>query len=79
MQILTTRHFDRAFMKAPSDIKRAFLKQAEFLLSDLQHPSVRSKKYDKTRWQARVTRDWRLYFRIEGATYIMLDIMQHPK
>ena len=49
MQIITTRHFDRAYAKAPADIKRAFLKQAGFLLADLQHPSLRAKKYDEVR------------------------------
>ena len=79
MQIVTTRHFDRAYAKAPADIQRAFLKQASFLLADLQHPSLRAKKYDVVRWQARVTSDWRFYFRIEGDTYLLLDIMRHPK
>jgi hypothetical protein len=79
MQIITTRHFDRAYAKASTDIQRAFLKQASFLLADFQHPSLRAKKYDATRWQARVTRDWRFYFRIEGETYLLLDIMRHPK
>jgi hypothetical protein len=43
---VTTRHFDRAYTKAPADIQRAFLKQAGFLLADLQHPSLRAKKYN---------------------------------
>jgi hypothetical protein len=79
MQIRTTPHFDRSFAKAPAAIKRAFFKQAAFLLGDIRHPSLRAKKYDGERWQARVTRDWRFYFRIEGDTYILLDIMAHPK
>ncbi len=31
-------------------------------------PGLHSKKYDEARdiWQARVTRDWRFYFTIEG-------------
>ena len=79
MQIRTTRHFDRAYAKAPPVIKRALLKQASFLLDDIQHPSLRAKKYDAERWQARVSRDWRFYFRIEGDIYVLLDIMPHPK
>jgi len=43
MQIRTTRHFDRAYANAPSAIKRAFLKQAAFLLADIRHPSLRTK------------------------------------
>ena len=79
MRILTTRHFDRAYDKAPPAIQRALLKQVAFLQDDLHHPSLRAKKYDAERWQARVSRDWRFYFRIEGDTYILLDIIPHPK
>ncbi|MEK7560440.1 MAG: hypothetical protein AAB539_00600 [Patescibacteria group bacterium] len=79
MQILATRHFDRAYAKAPPAIKRALLKQVAFLRHDIQHPSLRAKKYDAERWQARVTRDWRFYFRIEGDAYILLDLIAHPK
>lgn len=79
MQIRTTSHFDRSYAKAPPAMKRAFLKQVAFLLDDIRHPSLRAKKYDAERWQARVTRDWRFYFRIEGDAYMLLDIMRHPK
>jgi hypothetical protein len=30
-------------------------------------------------WQARINRDWRFYFRIEGDVYYILDLMPHPK
>lgn len=78
MQIRTTRHFDRAYAKAPPAIKQALRKQAAFLLDDIQHPSLRAKRYDGKRWQAQVNRDWRFYFRIEEDTYILLDIISHP-
>jgi mRNA-degrading endonuclease RelE of RelBE toxin-antitoxin system len=77
MQILTTSHFDRSYAKAPPAIKRAFLKQVAFLLDDIRHPSLRAKKYDAERWQARLSRDWRFYFRIDADTYILLDIIPH--
>lgn len=79
MQIRTTPHFDRSYAKTPAAVRRAFLKQVAFLLADLRHPSLHAKKYDNERWQAGVNRDWRFYFRIEGDTYILLDIMAHPK
>lgn len=43
--------------------------------------TLHAKKYDETadRWQARVTRDWRFYFSIEGDTYTLQDIIRHPK
>jgi hypothetical protein len=70
MQLRTTSHFDRSYANAPPAIKRAFLKQVAFLLADIRHPSLRAKKYDAERWQARVTRDWRFDFRIEEDAYI---------
>jgi plasmid maintenance system killer protein len=57
------------------------LKQAGFLVQNLSHPSLRAKKYDETkdRWQARVNRDWRFYFSIENDTYVVVDIIPHPR
>lgn len=79
MKVLFTARFYRSFADAPEDIKKAFEKQLSNLLRDLRHPSIRAKKYDAIRWQARVTRGWRFYFRIEDDTYVVLDIMAHPK
>jgi hypothetical protein len=79
MNVLFTARFERSYSDAPAAIKRAFDKQLAFLLTNLRHPSLRAKKYDEERWQARVTRDWRFYFRIAGDTYVLLDIMAHPK
>jgi mRNA-degrading endonuclease RelE of RelBE toxin-antitoxin system len=79
MKVLFTARFERSYRRAPAAIQRAFDKQLAFLLNNLQHPSLRAKKYDQDRWQGRVTRDWRFYFRIDGDTYILLDLMAHPK
>jgi hypothetical protein len=42
---------------------------------------LRAKKYDEAtdRWQARVNRDWRFYFRIIDDTYYILKLLPHPK
>jgi hypothetical protein len=50
-------------------------------LRDLNHPGLHAKKYDEARdiWQARVNGGWRLYFRIEGDTYVLESIRSHPK
>jgi hypothetical protein len=70
-----------AYAAAPPKIQKAFLKQVGFLVQNLSHPSLRAKKYDEARdrWQARVNRDWRFYFSIENDTYVVLDIIPHPK
>jgi len=79
MRLLYTERFRRSYETAPAHIQRAFQKQTRFLLQNLRHPSLRTKKYDKNRWQARVDGGWRFYFRVEGDTYILLDLIPHPK
>ena len=81
MLALKTRGFNRQYVTSPREIQDAFDKQLGYLLQDLRHPSLRAKKYNPTSgiWQARVTRGWRFYFSIEGDTYILLDIIPHPK
>ena len=66
---------------APSNVRKAFFKQIKFLAVNLHHPSLHAKKYDERRdlWQARVTKDWRFYFVIQSDTYIVLDVIPHPK
>ena len=62
-------------------IRKAFYKQAAFLVQNLQYPSLHAKKYNEAedKWQARVTRDWRFYFKIVGDTYVITGITPHPK
>ena len=81
MRLRYSPHFLRNYNKAPAMIRRLFDKQAILLLENLGHPSLRAKKYDEARdlWQARVTRDWRFYFTIEGDTYHLHEIRPHPK
>lgn len=79
MRLVYTERFRRSYETASPQIQQTFLKQAGFLLQNLRHPSLRAKKYDDVRWQARVNSGWRFYFRIEGDAYILLDIIRHPK
>lgn len=62
-------------------IQKKFWKQLKFLLSNIRHPSLCAKKYNEARdiWQARVDKDIRFYFQIQGETYFLLDIKNHPK
>ena len=66
---------------AAPPIQRAFIKQVNFLARNLQHPSLRAKKYDESQdlWQARINDDWRFYFIIEDDVYVIQDIIPHPK
>jgi mRNA-degrading endonuclease RelE of RelBE toxin-antitoxin system len=71
----------RSYRAAPPAVRKAFEKQARLLVENLQHPSLYAKKYSEAEdiWQARVNRQWRFYFSIAGDTYIIRDIMPHPK
>lgn len=73
--------FKASFRKFPVEIRKKFYKQANFLLGDIRHPSLRAKKYDEARgiWQARIDRNAHFYFLIEGDVYILLDVKYHPK
>ena len=81
MQVRTTSRFDRHYLDAPRTVQNAFDKQLKYLLQNLLHPSLRSKKYDETQgiWQARVNKGWRFYFTIEVDVIQILDIIPHPK
>jgi mRNA interferase RelE/StbE len=76
-----SQRFLRQYADAPAEVKRAFDKQVALLLQNGLHPSLRVKKYrgTETLWQARVNRDWRFYFTIEGGEYRMHEIVPHPK
>jgi mRNA-degrading endonuclease RelE of RelBE toxin-antitoxin system len=71
----------KALGDAPADIRKAFFKQVKFLEQDLRYPSLQAKKYDEANdlWQARVNKGWRFYFNIVDDTYIIRDIIPHPK
>ena len=81
MKLRFTERADRDYADLPVSIRAAFGKQLRFLLVNLRHPSLRAKKYSESLdvWQARVTRDWRFYFKIEGDEYVILSIIPHPK
>jgi len=66
---------------APRNVQRAFEKQLRFLVDNLLHPSLHAKKYDESNdlWQARVNKDWRIYFTIIDDTYRIEKIIPHPK
>jgi mRNA-degrading endonuclease RelE of RelBE toxin-antitoxin system len=81
MKIIYTPHFKRNYKSLNKEVKKKLKKQINFLLNNLRHPSLRSKKYDEKRriWQARVNGNYRFYFLIKGDTYILLEIKPHPK
>ena len=81
MKLSYTRNALGTLNNLPVSIRKAFYKQAAFLVANLHHPSLHAKKYNEAedKWQARVNRSWRFYFTIKGDTYIISDIIPHPK
>ena len=81
MMVRYSHRFLQQYAAAPPEVRKAFDKQSRLLLENLNHPSLRAKKYDKALdlWQARVNRSWRFYFTIEGGEYRLHAIKTHPK
>lgn len=81
MKYSFTSRFIRSYHTFPVNIQKKFNKQLKYLLDNLKHPSLRTKKFDKEKgiWQSRVDKGIRFYFLIEGDTYIILDIQHHSK
>lgn len=81
MRVVFTDPFLRHLKKLPEPLRRKFEKQLVSLLRNLLYPSLHAKKYDKERdiWQARVNGSYRFYFQIKNDTYIILNILKHPK
>ena len=81
MKIVLSDRAADAIADASEPVQKAFHKQLRFLASNLNHPSLRAKKYDVTNdaWQARVNRDWRFYFVIRDDIYFITDVIPHPK
>ncbi len=71
----------RQYAKLHTTVQDRFDKQLGLLLMNLQHPSLRAKKYSEAEniWQARVNDHYRFYFQIVDDTYRILDITGHPK
>ena len=81
MKVRASDDFNEALEYIPEPIKKKLYKQLRFLGHNLMHPSLHAKKYDEARniWQARVDKSWRFYFQIKDDTYLLLDIIPHPK
>lgn len=81
MKIIYSNRFKKSFRNFPSVVQKKFEKQADKLIIGINYPSLHAKKYDESRdiWQARADRNIRFYFLIDGDTYILLDIKNHPK
>ena len=67
--------------KLPPAVQKKAKKQLLLLVQNLNHPSIRAKKYDEANdiWQGRIDKAYRFYFTIEGDTYFVHSFKEHPK
>ena len=81
MKLDHTERFIKSLEDAPPAIQKGVLQAVATVARKLAPSLLRAKKYDEARdiWQARVTRDWRFYFKIKEDTYYRIDIIPHPK
>jgi mRNA interferase RelE/StbE len=86
MKISRTDAFKREFQKLPDRIKRSTEKALRLLVTNPHHPSLRVKKvkgelikgFDNV-FEARITRDYRLFFLIDSDCYVLLCCGSHEE
>ena len=81
MKFIFTEQGFRDYQSISIRLQTSVDKQIAFLLKNLRHPSLHAKKYNESQniWQARITKSYRFYFRIEGDTYQIIAITPHSK
>jgi hypothetical protein len=82
MKIQFTKNGRKDYNSLPPDIQALADKQFDLLVRiGILHNSLHAKKYGEADdyWQARLSRDWRLYFFIIGDMYLIHEIKKHPK
>ncbi len=67
----------------PPKVRKAFDKQALFLIENIRYPSLRAKRYiirgNSELWQARVDQRFRFFFEVRENFYLVVAIVDHPK
>ncbi len=79
MKLVFTRSFKQDYNSLPKRIQEKVDKQLEFLLEDLNYPSLHAKKMKGTEgiWEARVSRSYRFTFQIEDGYYLLRRVGPH--
>lgn len=79
MKLVFTKSFKRDYNSLPERIQEKVDKQLEFLLKDLNYPSLHAKKVQGTDdiWEARVSKSYRFTFQIEDGYYLLRRVGTH--
>lgn len=80
-EIVFTAGYNRTYERLPTRIQQKTDEQIQRLRTNPFHPSLRThkRKDDPTIWQARITRSYRLFFRLEGGIITLLNVIPHEK
>ncbi|HRN70295.1 MAG TPA: type II toxin-antitoxin system RelE/ParE family toxin [Candidatus Woesebacteria bacterium] len=71
---------EKQLVKLPKNIVRKLHKQIYFLLDDIQHPSLHSKKLQGTEiWEARVDYHYRFTFIVKANSIVILTVGMHDE
>ena len=81
MRFILSFRAKQDYRNLTKELQQSADKQFILLLKNLMHPSLRAKKYDEAQniWQARISKNFRFYFRIKNDTYEIITILKHPK
>ena len=79
MNLIRTDRFKRDFKDLPEHLQRRTEQALRFLVQDLRYPSLHTKRIRRTKhlWEARVTEDYRLVFRIKEDAYVLYGVGPH--
>ena len=79
MRLHPTERFRRHYLALPESLQQRVDRQLEFLLQNLRHPSLRTKKMEGTDgiWELRVTKGYRLTFTIQADAYLLRAVGTH--
>ncbi len=81
MRVIRTKRFDETFLKLPASIHRKAIEQLLRLEANPHHPSLHTHKRagQKNLWQARITRNYRVFFQLECDTITLVSVEPHEK
>lgn len=79
MRFSRTSSFKKSYKKLPEHIQRKTDRILAYLLNDLMHPSVRSKKIQGVEdvWEGRIDKFYRFTFQIESDEILLRSIGPH--
>ena len=81
MELIYAPAFLKNYRELTAELREQVDKQLSFLAIDPHHPSLRihKRRGEKGIWQARITRSYRLFFRMQGNTITLLTVSRHEK